>query len=1158
MNISLRKSQLSTSFLKCCFLSIILSATAAFAQVSFNVDKTNGCRPLTVTFSNTSSIGNYYKWHFGTGDSSSVKNPVYTFKKTGNYWVRLDAYDTTGKTMVYKGTNNQGPSINVTGNQMQTSADSACPGEIVSAYLMPGGGQCNWDFGDGFSSTQQNVTHAYSSPNTYTIKCVYFNSTCSQNDTLTQKVVIVAGAKPSAKFNTNNSISCPNDPISFYPRNLNASTYSWAFGDAATSSQSQPAHAYSSTGNYAVTLTVTSSCGQTSTYKDSVRIKSTVHFNSGLAINTSIAKACPGDKVGFSFNNTIAPVSQMWKFGNGDSSAAFNPQYTYTTAGTYIVTVKIKNSCSLDTTLSHSITIGGNSRWSGNIDYKVSPSAICPGDKMNYSVYTSAKAYSWNFGDASTSTAANGQHSYSTKNTYTVSLTLTNNCNIDTTVYTTIYVTDTLKPYVTSIGNNNNWAPISENACKGDTISFFAKDGSHYIFDFGDGTSTTQTRPFNIPGFGTIDLVKHAYTSTGLFKVIITYFNGCNKSAKDSTEVNITTGLQVIGGIQNLGSNFSVCAPVPFIAAGGNNFQWNFGDGNTLNTSQVGITHTYALPGSYNVSVKITNACGNSSIYTQLVTVQAMNITALPTSTSCNGGADGTLSLVVSNGTAPYSYSFNGGAYQGSALMNGLAAGTYSVAVKDANGCISNIAALVSQPNAISTTGSSTAAACGNNTGSASVSVSGGASPYTYSWNTGATTATASALVAGVYTVAVVDAKGCTKTTAVSVSNSTGPVVTPGAVTSASCNGTCNGSASVSASGTGTLSYSWSNGFTGTTTSNNLCAGTYAVAVKDGNNCITAVNITVTEPAAIAIAPAKTDVYCFGGNTGSAAVTITGGTSPYVYSWSAGSSGATQTTLAAAIYTVTVTDINLCSKTTTVSISQPASALGVSISSIKGVTCKGNDGSVAATANGGTPLYTYTWSMSKVGSTVNGLSTGAFTVTVTDAKGCTSITNGSVTLAPLFKPTISANVNQLTASPGVTYQWYRNGSLISGGTSQVYNATLTGDYTVTETDANGCTGTSAITTITITATINNVDQTGIDVYPNPTNGSLNVIINGNKNESMNISIADITGKLIYAELVNVIAGKNLYAIDLAKYKVGIYTLRAVSGESLITKKIIVQ
>ena len=149
----------------------------------------------------------------------------------------------------------------------------------------------------------------------------------------------------------------------------------------------------------------------------------------------------------------------------------------------------------------------------------------------------------------------------------------------------------------------------------------------------------------------------------------------------------------------------------------------------------------------------------------------------------------------------------------------------------------------ISEPPAISFTQNSVPTSCGTSNGSASVSVSGGTSPYTYSWSNGSTAETISSVTAGIYTLTVTDVNKCTDKSSVSISNSSGPVVIPSGNNPVSCNGFCNGSASVSATGSGTLTYSWSSG-ANAPTATGLCAGYYAVVVTDGSGCKTSTQVS--------------------------------------------------------------------------------------------------------------------------------------------------------------------------------------------------------------------------------------------------------------------------------------------------------------------------
>lgn len=213
----------------------------------------------------------------------------------------------------------------------------------------------------------------------------------------------------------------------------------------------------------------------------------------------------------------------------------------------------------------------------------------------------------------------------------------------------------------------------------------------------------------------------------------------------------------------------------------------------------------------------------------------------------------------------------------------------------------------------------------------------------------------------------------------------------------------------------------------------------------------------------------QTNVNCFGANTGSATVSVSGGTGPYTYTWVPGNlSGSSQTGLAAGVYTINVRDVNLCTGTRTLSITQPTAALNGVISSTTASSCGANNGSASITANGGTPAYTYSWIPNGgSGVSASNLSSGNNTVVITDSKGCSqSIT---IFINSVGGPTVTVNsqlnVNCFGANTGsatviasggtnpYTYTW-SPGNLL--GASQT--GLTAGNYTVNVSDANQCVG----------------------------------------------------------------------------------------------------
>ncbi|MEQ1746144.1 MAG: SprB repeat-containing protein, partial [Saprospiraceae bacterium] len=282
----------------------------------------------------------------------------------------------------------------------------------------------------------------------------------------------------------------------------------------------------------------------------------------------------------------------------------------------------------------------------------------------------------------------------------------------------------------------------------------------------------------------------------------------------------------------------------------------------------------------------------------------------------------------------------------------------------------------------------------GGNNGSAMALPPG--STITYLWNTTATTQTILNLVAGIYTVTVTNqSTGCTDSESATITQPP-PLGVSLSNTNVSCFGGNDGSSTATGSG-GTPNYTfvWSNGTTGPT-ANNLSAGTYVVTMTDENSCTIVQTTTISQPAAaLMVSITKTNVSCFGGNNGSATATASGGTPGYTFEWSNGTNGPTANNLTAGTYTVTATDINGCTATQTTTITEPP-ALTVNTTATNATCFGGSNGSATATATGGTPGFTFEWSNGTNGPTANNLPAGTYTVTATDANGCTATQTATV------------------------------------------------------------------------------------------------------------------------------------------------------------------
>jgi len=487
------------------------------------------------------------------------------------------------------------------------------------------------------------------------------------------------------------------------------------------------------------------------------------------------------------------------------------------------------------------------------------------------------------------------------------------------------------------------------------------------------------------------------------------------------------------------------------------------------NTGATTSTLSNLAVGSYTVTAKDANGCtGSKSI--SISQPGVLSVTINHNNVSCNGNNNGNATATVGGGTSPYVYAWSNGLTVSATPAN-LSPGTYTILVTDANSCQTTGSVTVTQPTALSLSTSSTNVNCNGN-GTATVVASGGNGSYTYKWNNNATTATITGLAAGTYSVIVKDANLCVATATGVVVSNPGPLSAGATHTNVTCSSL--GTATVTASGsTSPYTYLWSNGAT-TSSVSGLVAGTYSVTVYDVYNCSTSVTgITITQPSAVTANGSTTNVSCFGGSNGTASVTAGGGTSPYTYSWNTGATTSSISSLSAGTYSVTVTDHNGCTGTATgLVVSQPASALSAS-GSTTNVSCfGGNNGTASVTASGGTSGYTYLWSNGATTSSISGLTSGIYSVTVTDENGCTTTSSNTVT-QPATGVSASASTTANATCTGCT-----NGSVsvsASGGTSPYTylwsNGATTsnvsglgaGTYSVTVTDHNGCTATSSTT-----------------------------------------------------------------------------------------------
>ncbi len=368
------------------------------------------------------------------------------------------------------------------------------------------------------------------------------------------------------------------------------------------------------------------------------------------------------------------------------------------------------------------------------------------------------------------------------------------------------------------------------------------------------------------------------------------------------------------------GGNNGQATAIPVNSA----FQYAWEHGPTTST----VTNLSA--GTYTVTITNTSGCSASQT-AFILEPPPIAIGITPTQVSCFGGNNGAAMAAPSGGSPGYTYLWSNG--QNSNTATNLSAGTYTVTVTDANACTATQTASISQPPVLSVAmGSLGNVSCfGGSNGRVTAMPSGGAGTYGYLWSNAQTTAQASNLAAGTYTVTVTDANGCTVTRTASITQPPALGVSIGMIADASCFGGNNGSMTATPTGgTAAYNYAWSNGQT-TAQAANLAAGTYTVTVTDMNNCTATQTASLSQPPQLTVNLSFVGETTAGNNDGTATATPGGGTPSYTYLWNTGATSNKITGLAAGTYQVTVADAQGCSVTGSVTVTVGGSGGGCTV-----------------------------------------------------------------------------------------------------------------------------------------------------------------------------------------------------------------------------------
>ena len=354
------------------------------------------------------------------------------------------------------------------------------------------------------------------------------------------------------------------------------------------------------------------------------------------------------------------------------------------------------------------------------------------------------------------------------------------------------------------------------------------------------------------------------------------------------------------------------------------------------------------------------------------------------------------------------------------------------------------------------------------NNGSASTSIVAGAGPFSYLWNTGATTSAITNLGPGIYTCTITDPLGCSKQDTVVLQYPSFLNVNPATIQNASCAISANGIIAINAAGgIAPYTYSWSNGATGAVNSS-LGSGNYTVTITDQNGCTTLQTNTITQPTALNVIPSLVNNNCFGGSTGNISLNVSGATPPYIYAWTPNvSSSNIGSGLINGNYTIVVTDSNGCTSIANATVTSPTAL--IFNASITNSTCQLPNANINVNPAGATSGYTYNWSNGISSSNNQNILSGVYTLTVTDNLGCISDTTINITSTSIPALTIAGNDsicngNSVTLTANVnngTSPFIYNWNPISANASTAtFTPAQSQNFEVVVIDANGCADTA--------------------------------------------------------------------------------------------------
>ena len=555
-------------------VTIVTPPTAGFTS-----DVTTGCAPLTVQFTDQSSLNaTSWDWSFpgGNPNSSTAQNPLVVYENPGTYDVTLTVSNSAGQnTLTEVGfiVVTTFPDAGFTSNVNGLEVDFTNTSVNADSY--------SWDFGDNESSTEENPMHTYSEDGEYTVELTATNECGSV--TVSQTITIVT--PPTAGFTADVTTGCAALTVQFTDQSsLNATSWEWSFpgGNPSSSTEQNPLVVYDNPGIYDVSLTVSNSAGQNTATEVGYIVVTTVP----VAGYTSDVNGTIVDFLNTSTNAT----SYHWDFGDNEESTDTNPTHDYEVDGEYTVVLTATNECG-SVTYTEVVTIVTAPLAGFTADVTVGCSSLTVQFMDESTENTTSWEWSFPGGNPSSSTEQNPLVVYDTPGSYDVTLVASNSEGDDTYTQTEFIIVTTV-PTVDFSSSVNAY-----------TVSFLnnSTGATEYLWDFGDNTTSEEPNP------------EHTYSEPGDYTVTLTATNDCGSVTTTQTVTILAVPIAGFSADVTIGC-FPLTVQFTDESIDADSWLWSFPGGSPNSSTEQNPVVTYNNPGSYSVTLEATNSAGSNTL----------------------------------------------------------------------------------------------------------------------------------------------------------------------------------------------------------------------------------------------------------------------------------------------------------------------------------------------------------------------------------------------------------------------------------------------------------------------------------------------------------------------------------------------------------------